>query len=1635
VISVRRRLGAVSSLLLLALAAPSWADVHPNTAGGFPVDQSFHVGDIDNVNLFNGALTVTIPIGPSYPVNGGFSYSLKLVASSNPWIFQTVHTPINGVDTTFIQANPNPCSNAGLGWRVSLGRLNPPCQVPDANNVLPGPVYQDEMGTDHVFYPTLHAGDPEDAPVTGINDMEYTRDGSYLRLKVYASGFQEVEFPDGMVRKFDSTGMPIEIRDAFSNWLHITYPTTSTNWVLTDSQGRTYTLYFTSLASVQVLDHVVLTAFGGATATYQFTYSTQTIGRGCPNTDVNHTLAQGPSVFVPILTGVTLPDSSTFQMPLSSYITALPADGMCTVSGGNLLGITLPTLGRMEWTWQTFHFHAGSSGKIQLQSNPGVATRTMRNAAGSVLGTWTYTQFPTQPSFTQNEVTTTVTDPLGNRIVNYFSSSVDANFTGWSTYDYSLPFTRNTTLNVAPGIDLNLSRQTFASGSSVPLRSEYVLYERDPFGGGPGPAIYNTNRRPMRNRTVYEDDGTYAGAVSSQFDGVGHYRSQDMEGSFPGSNVRHHFGNANPAQGTYVVNAAANTASGFTPVPSSSPWVLETMSYTLDTENGATAQTDLCYAAGTSTVIRKRAHRLDGASQSANDLVSVYGLDAMGNVTSEKYYGGDSPGYAVATGVSDLCSMALPATPQYQINHTYSFGVRSMSQYAAASFLSLNQTIDASTGLVSSSQDMAGVLTSYLYDNLGRRTWSKPAQSGWTQYVYTAATPSIKPNVAVRQRDNGSESATILAVSQVVFDDFGRVYQELRTMPDGSTSKRQTAYDGAGNKSTVSEVMTGNPTNVTAFSAYDPFGRPGTITPPDGAAHNVTMTYHGVRQVDRTVKVGIVLGSESPATTTEIYDRQGRLFSVTEPSGGGGAQVTTTYGYDVGSRLSSVSTPGQSRSFVYDRAGHLQSETHPEKGASGNGTVTYSGYNAAGHVLRKTDGPNDLAFVYDPEERLIQVNEFSGLGRPLKSFTYAPSNGTNDLRQGKLWQASRYNYFVLGGTNFTARIDETYVYGGRDGRVSTRTTASSTGESFTQSFSSNALGLTDTLAYPSCTHAACIQTPAPARTVQNTYVQGLLTGVSANGITYGTISYYPNLLVNQVTHGNGVVDTQGNDPFSMRRPASEGAAGSWASWSSGAYTYDGSGNITRMGTSSYTYDAVSRLTSGTLFDGPTGGGTQKTQSYAFDSFGNLTNIAGTSGRATPTSSTTNRLNGAGTAYDAAGNLINWNGAVYVYDHFNQLTDMTSGSEHDFYIYTVDDERVWSYDLVRNVSHWTLRDLGGKVLRDYLNNNGTWGLQTDYFYRDGLLLASETRTGQYHYHLDHLGTPRLITTISGTQAAYHAYYPFGEEATAFNQDTEPMKFTGHERDLASPNGAGDDLDYMHARFFNPWVSRFTTTDSIGGNLRKPQSWSLYAYVTDNPLQFTDPTGQSEVWVHQYSPTGMTLDEWGAGYEIQVVGVLWKGTTANPNTGLWGLGSLISGNRFFKAVSGFSLDHSLKMSREFYQNRFDQMAGQGNNLAALIDYVGLEFVLPQDSLDLALQGVIMVLGPELKLLRFTEDEQALVALAKEAKKLGGVTAEEAKILGGWAKEYGMPFRGPEVHPGRPFGQFPHIHVGPVNHIPVR
>lgn len=108
--------------------------------------------------------------------------------------------------------------------------------------------------------------------------------------------------------------------------------------------------------------------------------------------------------------------------------------------------------------------------------------------------------------------------------------------------------------------------------------------------------------------------------------------------------------------------------------------------------------------------------------------------------------------------------------------------------------------------------------------------------------------------------------------------------------------------------------------------------------------------------------------------------------------------------------------------------------------------------------------------------------------------------------------------------------------------------------------------------------------------------------------------------------------------------------------------------------------------------------------------------------------------------------------------------------------------------------------------------------------------------------DHLGTPRFYTNASGVKVGAHVYDPFGLELTSPVQNTSKMKLTGHERDAwQSASGQGDDLDYMHARFFNPTVGRFLSVDPVGGNPFAPQSWNRYSYVLGNPMKYIDPWG--------------------------------------------------------------------------------------------------------------------------------------------------------------------------------------------------
>lgn len=70
------------------------------------------------------------------------------------------------------------------------------------------------------------------------------------------------------------------------------------------------------------------------------------------------------------------------------------------------------------------------------------------------------------------------------------------------------------------------------------------------------------------------------------------------------------------------------------------------------------------------------------------------------------------------------------------------------------------------------------------------------------------------------------------------------------------------------------------------------------------------------------------------------------------------------------------------------------------------------------------------------------------------------------------------------------------------------------------------------------------------------------------------------------------------------------------------------------------------------------------------------------------------------------------------------------------------------------------------------------------------------------------------------------------------------------------------------------------------------------------------------------------------------------------------------------------------------------------------------------------------------RFSSDQSALIQLAKEAKRLGGLSPDDARVLLQWADELGLRSHGIMTHGGRAGfgGTVPHININPVRHIPI-
>jgi len=1310
----------------------------------------------------------------------------------------------------------------------------------------------------------------------------------------------------------------------------------------------------------EVVDRIVVPGAGvlnettseveSRTLEYRFDYEDVRIDRACrDNYPWGKTLARPhrypllpghvrdpreSQIWVRRLTTIELPDGTEYGLQYDDGGQSGPG---CTAG---LLGrVDLPTGGATTWRYGSYEFPTLQDCPIpnvgwtesQICSNDftpgtlsvGVVERKQLNSDGTELGTWTYQHtleledgVGTPTCGDLRVLRTTVTNPLGHKTEHYYSGYVqgdDDQVLGWKRTEYGLPFTRTDSIQ-SGGDRLFLSSRTLdcTGGPCAEARRTYVRYELDPTStafcsdGGPT-ALYcqATNARVVARRVVYADSDIPEGehfveTESSDFDGLGHYRTVDTTaGNLPGSGGRTAFTDYNPDSGTLVVDHDAGTATGFTaPVR----WLLETYDETRVTEGSLTERQQADFDPDTGFLRRVRAFKnTEGSppSTSAEDVITVFTPDAQGNEVRRERHGGAFDHVPTSTALANLNL----GPPEYRVDKTWDAGVLATSRWVdpvdPTATLSIvdHRVIDPGSGRVLRAADPAGLVTTSVYDALGRVTAIEPTDDAPTRIEYDLA---ARP-VTVRMGRGAHVGADTLSEpeQQYLYDGFGRPVTQRERLPGSAWSEQITGYYGDGSVAWVtdrhllsttvtdcSDAPAGTPARgCTRNRKLDAFGRPTVVLAPDSGKREIT--YYGMRKTltkERQVATSALGTASGTAQRIELRDFAGRIVEVYEDSKNDGSLVKSTYTYDAGGRLTTAKAGGAGqakRLFFYDGRGFLGSERHPEMAtidADGLHSVEWGDYDSLGNPGRRTDGDSDRAYDYDFAGRLIRVRDLLGGGPPVAEYFYGRKNfpdgrGGTSWSLGKLVQSRRVNRF---SARRPVTITETFEHAGPEGRLSRSSLRSfqENGEDvrFTQELDYDEFGDLDQITYPGCDGPSYCGPAIAPRMVDRSFERQRLRSVRDGGddsLVYATsLSYDANGMTTEIRHGNGVTDTIAADPHGIARPNAISFAGPFGLWSSGTYFYDGRGDIFAIGMDYYRYDPVGRLLEGTVFAGA------KQQNLSYDTFGNITASSTTDRGAygSPVDPATNRLAEAGIAYTAAGKLSQFRGLTVAYGPLERPAELAGQGVNVDWAYDAAGERVAAFDQLDGEETWTVRDPQNRVLRHYHASvagagDPAWQVQ-DYVYQGGRLLATVDDGQVRHLHPDHLGTPRLVTDGQGGEVSRHTYYPFGEEVfpgsgvdqTVRRRD-ETLRFAGQERDLNGESAADpavDDLDYVHARYYSPFYGRFLSVDQKSGSPSDPQSWNRYAYVLGNPVRLVDPTGEIvEGFFNEYALFGFKL----------------------------------------------------------------------------------------------------------------------------------------------------------------------------------
>jgi len=139
--------------------------------------------------------------------------------------------------------------------------------------------------------------------------------------------------------------------------------------------------------------------------------------------------------------------------------------------------------------------------------------------------------------------------------------------------------------------------------------------------------------------------------------------------------------------------------------------------------------------------------------------------------------------------------------------------------------------------------------------------------------------------------------------------------------------------------------------------------------------------------------------------------------------------------------------------------------------------------------------------------------------------------------------------------------------------------------------------------------------------------------------------------------------------------------------------------------------------------------------------------------------------------------------------------------------------------------------------------------------------------------NHLGSASLELDEEGSIISYEEYTPYGSSSyQAVRSQSETPKryrYTGKERDEESG------LYYHGARYYAPWLGRWTATDPAG----MVEGTNVYAFVSNNPINRSDPAGYQSHDAQELM-MGMMWKQMGRELSAMITGVFGGSAHVSP-----------------------------------------------------------------------------------------------------------------------------------------------------------